>query len=170
MAEKKAAKKVQISIEAMAATLLLIVLAGLTMLLISSTGRSYKNIVSSGTSEQSIRTSLSFISTKVRQSDSGGNISVSKSPFGGNAVVIAQTANGKIYENWIFYYNGALREATVPKGDPINGDACAAISKLHSLSVSQSGKSIEITAGQNSTDKNGNPITLSQSLVLTPRT
>jgi hypothetical protein len=170
MSDKRNVRKFQIRIEATAAMLLLIVLAALTMLLISSTGRSYKNIVSAGGASQDIRTGLFFISTKVRQSDNGGNINVVKSPWGGNAVVISQVDAGTVYEDWIFYYGGALREISVPKGTQINPPACPVISSLSGFSVSQKGRELDITAQKKSPDKAGGQSTASQSLVLTLRT
>jgi hypothetical protein len=170
MAGSKSVNKIQVSIEAVAAMLLLVMLAALTMLLIFSTGRGYKNIVNSGSTSQDIRTGLFFISTKVRQADSNGNINVVKSPFGGNALVISQTFGGNINEDWIFYYGGTLREVTIPKGTEINPTACAVISPLSSVSLTQAGNELKITVTKKSPDKSGGLATVSQSLVLTLRT
>jgi hypothetical protein len=169
MAGGKSTKKIQLSIEAVAAMLLLVMLAALTMLLISSTGRGYKNIVSEGGTSQDIRTGLFFISTKVRQADSG-NINVVKSPFGGNALVISKAESGTVNEDWIFYYGGALREVTIPKGTTINPPACPVISPLSSVSLTQAGNLLTITATKKAPDKNGRQATVSQSLILTLRT
>ena len=170
MAGTKTTKRTTISIETVAAMLLLVMLAALTMLLISSTGRGYKNIVSSGSTSQDIRTGLFFISTKVRQADNDGNINVVKSPFGGNALVISQTVGSNVYEDWIFYYEGTLRETLIPHGSQINPSACTKISALNSVSLSQKDNQINITATKKADAKSGSQTTLSQSLTLTLRT
>lgn len=170
MPDKKTVKSFQIKIEAVAAMLLLVVLAALTVLLIFSTGMSYRNIVNSSNASQDIRTGLFFISTKVRQADNGDNISVVKSPWGGNAIVISQIYSGKVYEDWIFFYGGAIREISIPKGTGINPPACPEISSLNSFSVTKNGDELEITAKKNFTDKNGKQASDTQSLLLSLRT
>ena len=171
MSQRKSAKKVQIRIEATAATLLLVVLAALTMLLISSTGNSYNSIVKSGESSQDIRTAMLFVATKVRQTGSGENIGVVRSPWGSNALVITESVGGSggknIFEDWIFYYRGALRETLIPKGTKINPQSCQIISNLSAFSISLSGSILDITAqapGQNIA-----PQKLTQKLALTLR-
>lgn len=167
---QKAGKRVQISIEAMSAILLLVVLAALTMLLISSTGRSYKNILNKGDTAQDIRTGLFFISTKVRQADNGGNISVVKAPWGGNAIVISQKDGGSSNEDWIFYYDGGLRETLISKGTAINPPACQIISSLSSFSVTQNMNELNITVTKSSKDSASKSQAASENLVLTLRT
>ncbi|MDR3551739.1 MAG: DUF4860 domain-containing protein [Clostridia bacterium] len=166
MADTKPAKKIQIHIETMAAMLLLIVLTSLTVLLIFSTGRAYRSIVAAGSASQEIRTGFSFISTKVRQGDSGGSVTVRPSQWG-NALVVTQTDLGKPYEDWIFYYKGTLREALIPAGTTINPAACQVISSLSSFSALQNGRQILITAAAQTAKSDGAGGL--QSLVLTLR-
>ena len=158
-------RTIQVRIEALAALLLLTVLAALTMLLIFSTGNAYKSMVNTGGSAQDIRTGLLFISTKVRQTDNGGNIGVVTSPWGGNAVVITLQSGGQTNEDWIFYYDGALRETLIPKGTQINPVSCQAISRLRSFSVSKAGNILRIDVSEGDAAAAGK-----QSLTLTLRT
>lgn len=169
MAGERKPKRVQISIEATAATLLLIVMTAMTLLLISTTGRSYRGIVNSGAASQNLRTGLMFVSTKVRQADSGADVSVRSAPSGGNAVVVTRTQGNGTYENWIFYYKSAVREATVEKGAPVNPDACAAVASLDGMTISQSGRAVTITAKTFVKDKNGVKNAVSQSVTLNLR-
>lgn len=164
MAEKKPAKKIQIRIETMAAFLLLIVLAVFTIMLISSTGSCYRNIVSAGNSAQETRTALLFVSTKVRQADSGSSVGVAAAPWGGNAIVISQETAGMTYEDWIFFYDGALREILIPKGTDIIPSACDKISNLSAFSMALSGNTLAISAQAD------NPASTVQSLTLMLRT
>lgn len=165
MTGNKKQRTVQVRIEALAALLLLVVLAALTMLLIFSTGNAYKNMVNTGGSAQDIRTGLLFVSTKVRQADNGGNIDVVSSPWGGNAIVITLHDGGQTDEDWIFYYNGALRETLIPKGTEINPASCPAISRLRSFSVSKTGDTLRIAVSKGSSAAAGE-----QSLTLALRT
>ena len=148
-------RTVQVRIEALAALLLLVVLAALTMLLIFSTGNAYKNMVNTGSSAQDIRTGLLFVSTKVRQADNGGNIDVVSSPWGGSAIVITLRDGGQTDEDWIFYYSGALREILIPRGTQINPASCQAISRLRSFSVSKAGNTLRIAVSKGSAAPDG---------------
>jgi hypothetical protein len=169
MAGEREPKKVQVSIEATAATLLLIVMTAMTLLLISTTGRSYRGIVGSGAASQQLRTGLMFVSTKIRQADSGSDVSVRSAPSGGNAVVVTRIQSSGTYENWIFFYKGAVREATVPKGAQVNPDACAPVANLSSMTITQSGQSVTVTASTLAADKSGAKNPVSQSVTLSLR-
>jgi len=144
----KAQKNIQIKIESVSATLLLIVLASMTVLLISSTSKVYSHISDTGNTMQDIRTSLCFITTKVRQSDNIGSIAVVNSTWG-NTIVLTQSSGTNIYEDWIFFYKGTLREVLVPKGEKIVPDSATIISKVDSVSISSEGKSLNDTVKKN---------------------
>lgn len=151
MANGRKAKKTPLRIEAVAALLLLVTMAALTVLLISATGGGYSHIVRSGAAAQEMRTGLLFVTTRVRQADAvgtgaGGNIRVQASPFGGSALVIASETDGTSYEDWIFSYKGTLREVLVPKGAEINPSACTVISRLSSVRFALAGRELTVAA------------------------
>lgn len=137
------AQKISIHIETLAALLLLIVLASLTVLLLYATGSSYRRIVSANDSTQELRTGLFFVATKVRQSD--GAVSVRSAPWG-SALVLTQKTDEGTFEDWIFFYAGSLREGTVQAGTAINPGACPEISKLRSFAMAKNGGMLTITA------------------------
>ncbi len=61
------------------------------------------------------RTLMSFLSEKLRQGDSGGNIYIGD--FDGiNALFIESTLEGKLYTDIIYCYDGALCELFCEKG------------------------------------------------------
>ena len=141
--------KFQINIETVASLFLLIVLSSLVIILIALTGQSYKNISLSAEKSSNERTAYSFISTKIRQSDTSGNIKVVMAPWNDTALVISNIYDSKTYENWIFYYDGALREVLIPKETKIDPSACEPICDVEKLELSQLGKKVQISLDNN---------------------
>lgn len=144
MKSSSTTRRPQLRIETLAALLLLIVLTALTVLLIVSTGRTYKKIVNTGDTAGSLRTSLAFISTKVRQAE--GTVEVRMSPFGQNALVLTNTVAGTKFEDWIFFYNNELREAQIGPSVKLAPASSEFIANLDSLSIEQDGRKIHLTA------------------------
>ena len=136
----------QVTIETLAALLLLIVLTALTVLLIVSTGRTFKKIVDTGDTAGSLRTSLAFISTKVRQAE--GKVEVRMSPFGQNALVITNTVAGAKYEDWVFFYGNELREAQIGPSAKLVPASSEFIAALDSLTIEQDGRKIYLSASK----------------------
>ena len=81
MGNKNKNIKSQLKIETFASLLLLIVLSSFILILITLIGNSYKKILSDSEDSQNVRTAMSFISTKIRQSDSSGKICVVDAPW-----------------------------------------------------------------------------------------
>jgi hypothetical protein len=158
-------KKVQVKIETVAAMLLLIVLASLTLILITSTGKTYKSITDSGETSQEVRTGLAFIATKLRQAE--GPVSVRKSQFGENAIVILQQSGNMAFEDWIFFYKGELREMLIPAGSTNVPTASELISKFDTVSITQNALQINIAVTKKSTQPGD---TINRSIILTLRT
>ncbi|GHV41728.1 hypothetical protein FACS189490_09200 [Clostridia bacterium] len=70
--------------------------------------------ISEQTAEQ---TALSYFNAKIKQSDLSGALSVKNAP-GGDAVVIYKKAqDGAETEQWIYFFDGFLREYTASKGE-----------------------------------------------------
>lgn len=164
MTRAKAPNRAHLHIETLAALLLLVVLASLTVLLTFTTGGVYRRITAAGARSQELRTGLCFVATKVRQSESA---CVRRSSFG-NALVLTQTSDGQTYEDWVFFYKGTLREGMVAAGTPVNPTACAVIGTLRSFTFAQTGKQLRVTASADPMLEGGQPET--QSLVLALRT
>lgn len=161
-------KKVQVRVETMAATLLLVVLATLTILLTASTGRAYQYIAQGGSSAQDIRTGLLFITTRVRQSDNA-QVTLEASPFGGKALVITQHVGGKDYQEWIYFTSGELKEVLMQKGSKILPSASTTVCKLSGLQFDMVGNLITVTAKKSGADSSSLPVENEESISISLR-
>ncbi len=83
----------------------------------------YKNIAVSNVETYKLRTSLSFVATKVRQNDCEECAEL-KMVKGTEMLLLYEEIEGTIYETAIYWYNGSLREYFHEKGtefSPLNG-------------------------------------------------
>lgn len=82
----------------------------ISALLLANVGvQVYKNIVVSNTENFRLRTSLSFVATKIRQSDAYDKILMEERdtvPM----LVLKEEVDGITYDTRIYYYDGILRE------------------------------------------------------------
>ena len=76
----------------------------------------YKSTVDTMNTNFEVNTSLTYVSTKVRQHDVRGSVYLG-TINGGQALVLEQDLGGEIYQTWIYHYDGALRELFVQKGN-----------------------------------------------------
>lgn len=130
-------------IDTLAALLLLIVLTALTLLLAGATGGTYRAIRQSSDRLQQTRTGLYFVATRVRESDSG-QVAVVAAPWGGSALVITESSASGRFEDWIYSYDGALREVLIPGDTPFLPAAGQVISGAGNISFARSGNLLEI--------------------------
>lgn len=95
-----------------AASALLVVLIGANV---------YKGTVAEMGESFSTCTSVTYISTKIRQSDAVNSVYIAD--FGGeNALVLTQEIGGEIYETRIYHRDGELRELFTRKGEAVSPD------------------------------------------------
>ena len=83
----------------------------------------YKNIAVSNVENYKLRTSISYVATKVRQNDSEGSVEL-KDRDGTEMLLLYEEYDGTVYETAIYWYNGCLREYYHEKGtefEPENG-------------------------------------------------
>ena len=59
-----------------------------------------------------INTTLSFVSTKIRQHDNMGSVRID-SLEGADALVLEQHIGDMVFETWIYHHEGALREIVI---------------------------------------------------------
>lgn len=80
----------------------------------------YKKLVDRDRASYVQRTAASFLTTKVRQSDSLDMISI-RSCEGQDVLVISEEIDGSPYETWIYCYDGYARElfTTADSGLPL---------------------------------------------------
>lgn len=81
----------------------------LAMTLVVVGGRVYKNLDSSTNDNFDMRTTLSYVATKIRQGDERDAIHVDNK-LGVPALVISERIDNSTYETWIYHYEGALYE------------------------------------------------------------
>lgn len=78
----------------------------------------YKKTVERMDEGFALRTSISYISQKVRQNDVQNAVSIGEVE-GAQALVLSQTVGGQVYQTWIYYDSGALREVFVKAGSEV---------------------------------------------------
>ncbi len=112
----------------------------------------YKGISNVMTENYAVRTSLSYITEKIRQGDAHGEITVEQLG-GGDALVITQdiTNEGTLqtaeYETWIYVDNGNLMELVVNAGDEVQPGGGQPIMELKELRVEDmDGRLFKMTA------------------------
>ncbi|MEG1821291.1 MAG: DUF4860 domain-containing protein [Clostridiales bacterium] len=114
-------------------TVLLFLLFALTGFGVVAMGANvYRHTAENMTLNYDTRTSVFYISEKVRQAP--GAITLGKC---GNleGLIIDESYDGKPYETWIFCGNGKLREVTVAQGEKIEPNDGQAIMDIEDLSL-----------------------------------
>lgn len=109
--------------EVLFALALLCVFAVSAVLLVTIGGGVYRDIASGMDENYTLRTSLSYTATKVRQGDSEGSISL-REQDGMQALVVEETWEERTFETWIYHRDGALWELFMEQGgefDPSGG-------------------------------------------------
>lgn len=103
----------------------------------------YHKIVSDLDANSEVRTSLSYVSNKVRSADAG-EVAV-RTVDGQQVLVISHEYSGKKYSTYIYQYRGSLYELFTDAGNqpvPGNGDKITALS---GFSVSKSGDRLTVS-------------------------
>lgn len=80
-----------------------------SLLLVVVGARVYRNIVSTGNANTQVRSSFSYVANKVRMSTRAAGTVRLEERDGIEVLVLESAVEG--YENRIYYYDGALREA-----------------------------------------------------------
>ncbi len=112
----------------------------------------YKGISADMTTNYNARTSVVYVSEKVRQNDMAGDIGV-RALGDSDALVLVQDVRGAKYETWIYAADGALREVTVASGTQVRAGDGQEIMELDQLVLRQENESL---IGIVATDTNGN--------------
>lgn len=97
-------------------TMVILGVFAISALLLLNVGvRVYKNIALSNSENFKLRTSLSYVATKVRQSDESGLIQYVEKEGVGVLSLMEKLEDGN-YETLIYYYDGSLRELYQEEG------------------------------------------------------
>lgn len=137
-------------VETLASMLLLILLgAGCFSLAVSAVG-AYQRLNASKNNASELRIACSFVTTKIRQYDMTGCLEVKPDNISGiNALVIHEKIDDKVYDTWIFHYDGCLYEAIVLEDENPEVDISQPIAKIDLFEINYDEKShgIYIKAG-----------------------
>lgn len=88
---------------------LLCMFAFTALIVVGIGAKVYRHTLNSTQENFELRTSLSYVTTKVRQSDSAGMIRV-EDIDNQKALVLSEEIDGDRYETWIYHYKGQLYE------------------------------------------------------------
>ena len=116
----------------------------------------YRNIISNMNRNFDTQTSITYISTKVRQHDMQDSIFVEAlgdSP----ALVFEESMDGGVYETWVYHYEGSLWTALVPQGGTIEPGYGTAIMKIEGFTVQQARDNLYLVS---TTDSTGHSVSL----------
>jgi hypothetical protein len=106
----------------------------------------YEGISENMTRNYNARTSVSYITEKIRQNDNRGDIAIERIG-GGGALVLTHTQGEDAYETWIYVNDGQLRETTVREGAEVKPGDGQPIMELRDMSVEYNGaRLIRVTA------------------------
>ena len=110
----------------------LVVIFGLTTFtLVVSGSEAYKSIMEKKNVHSELRIALSYINMRIRQGDREEGVFIKPSPVGnGSSIVIEEPIDEMVYETWIFWEDGTLREAFVEKGEAVSFDKSFEIARI----------------------------------------
>lgn len=96
--------------------LAVICMFGISAMMLGSVGASvYKNIAERNLDSFELRTSLSYVKTKINQYDEMGKISVEERD-GLKMIVLSEEVEGEIFDTAVYFNKGKLYEITGAKG------------------------------------------------------
>lgn len=84
--------------------------------LVTLGGKVYHGIFHKMEDNYEMRTSLSYVATKIRQNDSAEAIRVDEKTLGVPALVLSDQGDDAVYETWIYWSKGVLRELYIEQG------------------------------------------------------
>ncbi|MEM1483344.1 DUF4860 domain-containing protein [Oscillospiraceae bacterium PP1C4] len=101
----------------------------------------YKGTVKSMSRNFNIRTSLSYVSEKVRQNDTAGAVYLDHLD-GETALVLEQNYNGADYQTWIYHYDGSLMELFTQKGNEVSPSDGQPIMEIPNFTIERQGENL----------------------------
>ena len=136
--------------------LAVICMFGISAMMLGSVGASvYKNIAERNLNSFELRTSLSYVKTKINQFDEIGKISVEERD-GIKMLILSEDIEGEIFDTAVYFNKGKLYEITGAKGMKFKPDDGFAILSVDSFEITENNGLIKLV----STDKDGDSETL----------
>lgn len=136
--------------------LAVICMFGISAMMLGSVGASvYKNIAERNLNSFELRTSLSYVKTKINQYDEIGKIAVEERD-GVKMLILSEDIEGEIFDTAVYFNKGKLYEITGAKGMKFKPDDGFAILSVDSFEITESNGLIKLV----STDEDGDSETL----------
>lgn len=117
--------------------LAVICMFGISAMMLGSVGASvYKNIAERNLNSFELRSSLSYVKTKINQYDEVGNIAVEERD-GIKMLILSEEVQGEIFDTAVYFNKGKLYEITGAKGMKFKPDDGFAILNVDSFEISE---------------------------------
>lgn len=101
----------------------------------------YKNTVKNSETSFNSRTALSYVSEKIRQNDNSQGISI-EDTSDGTVVKLSQTVNNRVFNTYLYEYDGYLMEYTTNEGNSLNKKFGSNIMQISGFSVEEKSPSL----------------------------
>ena len=136
--------------------LAVICMFGISAMMLGSVGASvYKNIAERNLNSFELRTSLSYVKTKINQYDEVGKIAI-KEENGLKMLVLSEEVEGEIFDTSVYFYKGKLYEITGARGMKFKPEDGFSILSVDSFEISKKDGLVKLVT----TDDDGSTETL----------
>lgn len=136
--------------------LAVICMFGISAMMLGSVGASvYKNIAERNLDSFELRTSLSYLKTKINQYDEIGKISIEEKD-GIKMLILSEEVEGEIFDTTVYFYKNKLYEITGAQGMTFKPEDGFAILNVDSFEITEESGLVKLTA----TDDDGGSETL----------
>lgn len=127
-------------------TLIIIALFAIAALVLVSAGMQvYNNVVLASNENFELRTSLSYVATKIANYDASGAVKI-EDHNGIKALTMLEDIDGDEFVTVIYHKNGALYEFTQYAGEELQFDAGFEVIEIDSFDMLMDGSAITLTA------------------------
>lgn len=116
------------------------------LLLSAAAAKVYKNIVVSSAENFELRTSLSYVASKVRAAD---RVSVISDTKVGNILELTEEIDGEQFATYVFHNDGQLYEIMQEASEEPDIDGAISVMEIADMQISSSGKLITLKASNN---------------------
>ena len=124
--------------------LAVICMFGISAMMLGSVGASvYKNIAERNLNSFELRTSLSYVKTKINQYDEAGRIAVEERD-GVKMLILSEEVQGEIFDTAVYFNKGKLYEITGARGMKFKPDDGFAILNVDSFDISENNGLIKL--------------------------
>ena len=124
--------------------LAVICMFGISAMMLGSVGASvYKNIAERNLNSFELRSSLSYVKTKINQYDETGKVSVEERD-GVKMLILSEEVEGETFDTAVYFYKGKLYEITGEKGMKFEPEDGFSILNVDSFDITESNGLIKL--------------------------